>query len=210
MSIAEPAKPKSKLRWYQFSLRSLLIFITLFACACSWFVVKMGQANRQREAAAAIRKLHGTVYYDYQLYGPDGCDLGDCMDIPKSPNLYSKQLGIDFFHSVDCILCQGQKINDSIIEPLRSLPNLKRLDLSDTSVSDSGLNNLEELLYLKYLILDGTPITDDGLRSLKSMKNLNLLDLSRTNISDDGMEHLVELINSNIYFLKIRIFPMQD
>jgi hypothetical protein len=38
---------KRKLRWNQFSLRSLLIFVTVFAFACSWLSVKRQQAKRQ-------------------------------------------------------------------------------------------------------------------------------------------------------------------
>jgi hypothetical protein len=51
---------KRKLRWYQFSLRSLLIFITLFGVACSWFAVKMGQAKRQREAIETLKRWDAT------------------------------------------------------------------------------------------------------------------------------------------------------
>jgi hypothetical protein len=36
-------------RRFQFGLRALLIFVTIFACACSWFTVKTRQARIQRE-----------------------------------------------------------------------------------------------------------------------------------------------------------------
>jgi hypothetical protein len=32
--------PSQELRWYQLSLRSLIIVVTLFAVLCSWFAVK--------------------------------------------------------------------------------------------------------------------------------------------------------------------------
>ena len=60
MTADEPAKPKSKRRWHQYSLRTLLILVTLFAVACSWFAVKMQQARRQREAVEYIRNKFGT------------------------------------------------------------------------------------------------------------------------------------------------------
>jgi hypothetical protein len=35
-----------KLRWYQFSLRSLFIFVTLCSVACSWFIIPTARARR--------------------------------------------------------------------------------------------------------------------------------------------------------------------
>lgn len=56
-------------RRYQFSLRTLLIIVTLFAVACSWFAVKMRQAKKQKEAVEAILKWgnNARIYYDWQL-----------------------------------------------------------------------------------------------------------------------------------------------
>jgi len=39
-----------KLRWYQYSLRSLMLLVLLAAIFMSWFAVKIKQANQQREA----------------------------------------------------------------------------------------------------------------------------------------------------------------
>lgn len=59
----------SKRRWYQFSLRTLLIFVTLFAISCSWFAVKLQQARRQREAVEKIRKWsdYVEIIYSWQV-----------------------------------------------------------------------------------------------------------------------------------------------
>ena len=53
---------KPKLRWYQYSLRSLFILTTLVACACSWYAYEMNEAAKRR---AAIEEIGGLVdYYD--------------------------------------------------------------------------------------------------------------------------------------------------
>lgn len=36
--ITIPHPPEHKLRWYQYSLGTLLVLVTLFAIACSWYV----------------------------------------------------------------------------------------------------------------------------------------------------------------------------
>ena len=65
--LMEMTTPKPKLRWFQFTLRTLLVFVTLFAIACSWLGVKMQSARRQQETVAAILKDGGFVLYDYQF-----------------------------------------------------------------------------------------------------------------------------------------------
>jgi Leucine-rich repeat (LRR) protein len=188
MPAAEPTSPKPKLRWYQFSLRTLLIFVTFSAILCSFFATITYSARKQKEVAATIRKLGGAVVYDYLMVGEDGCDID--VDTLERPNTLSKYFGVDYFHSVECVFCEGSKINDSILAPLRSLPNVIRLDLRHTQVTDSGLKSLIEMPSLKLLILDGTPIGDEGLECLQGMRNLRDLDLTNTKITDKGLENL--------------------
>ena len=55
-----PSAPhRPRLRWYQFSLRGLLIFMFLASLGLSWFGVKYRQAQCQRAAVQAARKVGG-------------------------------------------------------------------------------------------------------------------------------------------------------
>ena len=54
----QPAAPPFKLRWYQYSLRSLFVFMTLCAVACSWFAVKKRQADEQRDERTKKLNAH--------------------------------------------------------------------------------------------------------------------------------------------------------
>ena len=67
MTTDQPTNLKPKRRWYQYSLRTLLIFVTLFAVACSWFTVKLNQARKQREAVEALTKLGCRIGYDLEV-----------------------------------------------------------------------------------------------------------------------------------------------
>jgi len=59
-------KPRLRLRWFQFSLRTLLIFMTLTACGCGWLAMKVEQAKQQHGAVSAFLRSHGELTYDYQ------------------------------------------------------------------------------------------------------------------------------------------------
>jgi len=52
-------------RRFQFGLKSLLVLTVVVAILCSWFTIKMQQANRQKEAVKAIQGLGGGVDYDF-------------------------------------------------------------------------------------------------------------------------------------------------
>ena len=62
--------PQPKRRRFQYSLRTLLLFMLLVSIGLSWFTVKMQQASRQREAVEAIRELSGWVGYDTGIRAP--------------------------------------------------------------------------------------------------------------------------------------------
>ena len=51
-----PSKPRR--RWFQYSLRTLLVLVTVL---CVWLGVTVNRARKQREAVAAIQELGGTV-----------------------------------------------------------------------------------------------------------------------------------------------------
>ena len=65
----EPEKakePPQKRRWYQYSLRSLLIVMFLFCLLFAWGGYKVRQAEKQKAAVAWVEKNGGWVGYDYQ------------------------------------------------------------------------------------------------------------------------------------------------
>ena len=183
-SLESVLKPvKRKLRWYQFSLRTLLIFVTLFAVACSWVAVKMGQAKRQREAIEAIRKAGGFVWYaegDYSLNRTWGVDV----------------LGVDFYANVEGASFDHRTNNPdetlkTITPYLVTFKTLTFLDLDKNPVTDKSIPVLLQLKNLDSLQLGGSTITDDGLAQLKDLPNLRRLSLVYADqITDEGIMHL--------------------
>ncbi len=163
-----------------------MIFVTLFAIACSWFAVKMQQARRQREAVEAIQKLGGAAYYDYQFVE---WDVPLRTTEPPEPAWLRKLVGDDFFADVVAVLLTGMGVTDASLNNIKKLPQLRQLDLYNTNITDSGMEYLADI-NLKCLNLSGTKITDEGLKNLKGMPNLTMLLLYKTNITKAGVNDL--------------------
>jgi hypothetical protein len=187
----------SKRRWYQYSLRTLLIFVTLFAVACSWFAVNMQEAKKQREAVEAIEKK-GKFFVSYDqtsnyiirllayYFGDDFCYAIDISERGAVTDADLQSLKA-ITHLNKLSLFQNTNITDVGLYHLKGLSKLRSLDLyCCTNITDAGLIHLQGLTHLDELDLNGTKITDDGLKNLISLSNLRTLRLNGTNITGDG------------------------
>ena len=184
----EPPKadpPKRKRRWFQFSLRTLMIVVVIVAIPCAWLGRKIERKRQEREAVAAIKKMGGLVGYDYQMAGAK----------PPGPDWLRNVLGENIFSEVASVSYYFGKANvtDTEAVQLRELAALQKLDLSDTSLTDAGLANLKGLIHLDTLDLSRTNVTDAGLKYLSGLNQLEALVLIRTDVSDAGLEGVKEL-----------------
>ena len=175
MTSEQHNSPKSKCRWYQYSLRTLLVFVTLFAVACSWFAVKLRQARRQREAVAAIQRSSGSVMYDYEhIVDEDALaksGSGIWLSERRGPEWLRNILGIDFFHNVT----SASIFNDDGLDRLEDLPHLQTLYLRDAGITDQGIDKVKKLPRLEKLYLCDTEVTDTSVNDLQNaMPNLKI------------------------------------
>ena len=163
---AEPSKRKR--RWYQFSLRTLLIFTTAAAIVCGWLGSRLEKARGQKAAVAAILKDGGRVTYDYEI-DATGKHVGNAE--PHAPKWLLDALGEDSFISpVEITVC-----SDASAEYLSRLTALRSLDFTGPRVTDSGLQHAEGLKQLKTVVFKGTHVSGTGLRHLEGLNQLNLL-----------------------------------
>ena len=178
MTTDEPAKPKRRRRWLQYSLRTFFVLLTV---ACVWLGWTVHRANEQRKVVEWVRKMGGAVSYEYQID-----EVGDSIPDfePPSPKWWSKLLGPDNLQGVLAVYLNGTRISDTT--PLAGLKSLKWLEFSRTQVGD--LTPLANLTNLEVLYINSTPVSD--VTPLAGLKNLERLHIEGTPVSKEQVEEL--------------------
>jgi hypothetical protein len=223
--------PKRKRRWFQFSLRSVLIAVTLLALACGWLGQKIDQKRKEREALEAIFKSGGDASYDFDIRKgrratdstPPGQEwLRDLL----GDNFFSEVVKVSYQGEFDSVKRRGGNVTDEALVNLKALPKLRTLYLDFTPkltdaglanlnelkqlqalylgrmrASDAGMENLKRLTQLQSLALVSTDVTDAGLASLKGLTQLRWLNLSNSKVTDAGLANLKELTQLRSLYL---------
>jgi len=182
---------KRKPHLFRFSLRTLLVLITLLGI---WLGLQGKRARDQKEAIQSIlapdKNNDVAVYYDYQL---DDAGQYLAAAVPPGPEWLRQLIGDHFFISADSISFYGPDVSASQLEPLKRLPGLKSLTFSSTSFSDEGFAHLKDLGTLRSLVIDDSTITDGGLSHLVRLSRLQELRLFSNEITDAGLLRLARL-----------------
>jgi hypothetical protein len=179
----EAEQPKRKRRWFQFSLRSLMIFTLVCAIPCAWLGRKIERKRKEQGAVQAIELLNGAAHYRYVAEG---------LHKPPGPDWLRKLLGENFFSEVVIVnLIGNRNLCDADLVNVEVFSQLNWLDLAlSINIGDGGLKHIEGLSQLEHLDLSGTRITDSGLERLKALTLIRELRLIRTEIDDAGLIHL--------------------
>ena len=88
MTTDHPTTSKPRRRWFQYSLRTLFVLVTVL-CVC--LAVTANRARRQREAVKAIESVGGQVRYEYQYVSGQE---------PPGPEWLRELIGDEYFVSV--------------------------------------------------------------------------------------------------------------
>lgn len=150
------AKPQR--RWYQFSVKELLVGTALVAVALGmawqgWIV----PTQRQRAAVRRMCEMGGTVRY--WMDTRDG-------EIGAIARLF-QWLPRELFDDVRFVDLGGSQVSDAELIHLGGFKSLEALYLHDANVTDAGLTNLSRLTTLRRLALDNTRVTSSGVADLQ-------------------------------------------
>ena len=176
---AEPPKadpPKRKRRWFQFSLRTLMIVTVIVAIPCAWLGRKIERKRRERAALKTIEECGGYVMYDYQSE-----EQGGVKAEPPGPKWLREILGDDFFGEATSFSSQAAADDaetSRLKDALRELPYLKSVDMCAPHITDSGLVGFARLTQIESLhFWMSTELTDAGVLHLKGMSGLRSLQI---------------------------------
>jgi hypothetical protein len=162
-------------RRFRYSLRALLILVTLAGVAFAW----VHQARQQGAAVESLVESNPSC----RLYYDGDSSLTHWTADLLGPDYLANVVGVQLFYATDADL-----------ERLARLERLESISLQRSiDITDSGLRHLRKLNRLKRLtISDAEQLTDAGLRQLATLTSLEYLrvDRGRHPISPETLDAL--------------------
>jgi len=208
-------------RWPRYSLRTLLIALTIFGV---WLGLRVNSARRQAQAVAQIRQRRGgSVQYDFELTADSRANAKSAKS--WVPAWIIARTGPDLFHSVlsvrmDHFDGRPQRLVDNDLEAgepqdrtrvtalrrhLAALPRLRSLELNvGPEASDECLAAVSELSDLERLYCCN--VTDAGVAHLASLRRLRILVIFDSKLTDKSlrvfgaMSRLENLVATDSHF----------
>lgn len=184
-SVGTKVERKTKRRWWQFSLASLLLLMTVLAIFLGFWA---DSARRQQRAVQWVKEHEGQVLYSSEIQRSPTHSPS-----PPGPAWLRKWLGIDYLDFVETAYVKGRVTDADLATLTRDFPRLKQLTIEQAaSVSDAGFTDLAKgLPHLTYLEIEqGENITDVGLAALQGLHDLERLHLDCPQMTDASLTHV--------------------
>ncbi len=151
------------LRWYQFTVRSLLLAMLLVCIVLSLFGWRQARISQQEELIAHLR--------------------------PHGPNVWWRLNG----HITSMCFFRISEVSDEELAVLPRLYSLVSLNVDSSKVTDATLAYVKQVPTLTDLTFYHTEITDEGLKELLDLRNLERLCLySNSQITHNGIQELAK------------------
>ena len=115
MTTEPTTTPNPKRRWYQYSIRTLLVTMVVISVPLGWLACKIRQAREQRIVVQQIQELGGMAIHCGGLEPREEWP-------PRVPSWLLKTLGDDFFRTINYVDLRGSKVTDADLVRLRALP----------------------------------------------------------------------------------------
>lgn len=155
-SMNEGSRPRS------FSLRTLIITISLMGAALGWIGIQIRQYRNERQLITMCIQAGATISYT----GEEGGRITEL-----------------FFSTTN-------GLNDDRLQQLSSLSQLRELWLVRSEVTGTGLAVLADFPALRELHIGSAQLSDDGLRHLKRLGQLKKLTIWGLRHDDPRVDEL--------------------
>jgi hypothetical protein len=186
-------------RLTRFSLRGLLVAITLLACWLGW---QAKLVRDQRRAVALVERLGGYVGYDYERIAaeryrknppsgprPPGDHAADLASRPRVPAWLVNLTGLHWWATVERVRLERAALTTADVELLSRLPELTTLNLVECRLRDADLTAWGRLSSLSGIYFQGSDFADDQLGFAAALPRLEFVELNMTVLGDAGLAH---------------------
>ncbi len=172
-------------RWLRYSMRTMLVVVTLLCVLLALVIVP---AQRQRRAVQKIRasSSRSEAVYDYEYQGPHGWSAE-----LRGPEWLRHWVGVDYFQQVVSVRLELKRGDEVTPNELADLPGLRQLAVYGMPITDDGLRTLACLRKMESLWFESNQITDDGLEYLSSLTELKSLGVVSNQVTGEGLRPLV-------------------
>ncbi len=204
---------------FAISLRVLMILVLVLGGGIGWAVNRL---NSRRGAVDAVRKLKGTVFFDYQVANGQYNRAAK----PWAPGWLLRVLPEEFFHDVALVtkldLARTTESDaKAAMAAIGTFGKLEQLRISNPppGTTISGLDRLKTLVVtlarpggeppihlgrlasLKEVYFDGPGVNDDVLSELARLPSLQEIRLQNTSVTDAGLARLESLGQLGVLWL---------
>ena len=210
-------------RWRQFSLRGLLLLITLASVLLAWCGWRLQRVRIESKAADAIVEAGGEVAYANQFDGrvsrmtpypahtsKIGAWLQQLLGVNPLQRMVSVKLVDDTslalvskysLTGLEIVRLEGSQITDAGLAHIRDCTQVRVLSLDGARVSDGGLDNIRRYKQLEELWLNNTLVSEAGIKKIAHLDSLWALDIRGTSISDEGLTQIASMRGISTLYL---------
>ncbi|MFO0882767.1 MAG: hypothetical protein U0894_01025 [Pirellulales bacterium] len=191
--VAHNSAPPRR-RWFQFSLRTLLLAMLVFGCGLGWLANKRMKSQRAWAAVRAVERQRGILHFEKGSWIEK--KLG--IDLPNATSILVT-CSHDLFESGDIaeiptlqdVQVFGTTVTDDDLKLLENLSDLRSFGASSSQITSQGLLHFQGLIKLDHLGIDGSNVTDEGLANLQ-LPHLRSLSIGWTSVTDAGVASLTK------------------
>jgi hypothetical protein len=217
IDAADPTTRRRRGSLLRFSLRTLLVMVTLLAVGLGAFAY-WREAKRREAAAADWLSDHGAGVghrggremsqlplwvQRLALVLPEECfRTVNYADFPQDTSDAELKMLCDLPNITQLNLNKAASVTPAGLAPLAKLPRLEVLYLQETPAGDAGLAHARNLHGLKEIWIQHTGITDASVPWIASNPQLTHLDADEARITDKSAPLLAKLQNLEVLALR--------